>query len=357
MPPADLRAALRTAARDPDRLSDAQAEALLGADGGALEELCATADALRARRAGDEITHVVNRNLDVERVGAGTPAARARVRELAAEAQRLGATEVCAQGPLPPGAPADGYLDLVRDVAAGAPGVHLHAFRPPEVADAAARRGSSPREFLEAARAAGLGSVPGTAARILDDDVRARLAGGPDLPVARWVELVTTAHEVGLTSTATMVHGHVESPAHQVAHLRLLASIAERTGGFTEFIPMPFVPPPGAALPAGCRPGPDAREVRAVTAVARLLLAGRIDHVQAPWPKLDEALVLQLLAGGADDLGGLLLDGELDPSAGQERGLTLTRSDVERLAASLGRGVRRRTTRYGEVADPAPAPA
>ena len=363
MPPADLRGALRTAASDPDRLSDAQAQALLGADGPALDELCAIADAVRAQRAGDDVTYVVNRNLDVERVGAGTPDARARVRELAAEAQRLGATEVCAQGPLPPGAPADGYLDLVRDVAAGAPGVHLHAFRPAEVADAAQRRGSSPREFLQAARAAGLGSVPGTGARILDDDVRARLAGGPDLPVARWVELVTTAHEVGLTSTATMVHGHVEGPAQQVAHLRLLASTAERTGGFTEFIPMPFVPPPGAPLPAGCRPGPDAREVRAVVAVARLLLAGRIDHVQAAWPKLPEPLVLQVLAGGADDLGGLLLDGELDPAAGQERGLTMARADVERLAAALGRGVRRRTTRYGDAdgpvgpADPAAVPA
>ncbi|WP_432493834.1 FO synthase [Kineococcus auxinigenes] len=356
MPTADLSAALRTAAADPARLSDAHAAALLGADGPALEELCAIADAVRAQRAGHDVTYVVNRNLDTERVGAGTPAARARVRELAAEAQRLGATEVCAQGPLPPGAPADGYLDLVRDVAAGAPGIHLHAFRPAEVADAAERRGSSPREFLLAAREAGLGSVPGTAARILDDGVRARLAGRPDLPVARWVELITTAHEVGLTSTATMVHGHVETPAQQVAHLRLLASIAERTGGFTEFIPMPFVPPPGAALPAGCRPGPDAREVRAVTAVARLLLAGRIEHVQAPWPKLGEDLVVQLLAGGADDLGGLLLDGELDPAAGQEQGLTLTRADVQRLAASLGRGVRRRTTRYGDPAGP-PEPA
>ncbi|WP_432490984.1 FO synthase [Kineococcus gypseus] len=349
MPPADLRAALRTAASDPDRLDDAQAEALLGADGAALEELCATADAVRAARAGEAVTVVVNRNLDTERVGAGTPAARARVRELAAEAQRLGATEVCVQGPLPAGAPADGYLDLVRDVAAGAPGIHLHAFRPPEVADAAARRGSTVRAFLEAARAAGLSSVPGTAARILDDGVRERLAGRPDLPVARWVELVTTAHAVGLTSTATMVHGHVESPAQQVAHLRLLASIAERTGGFTEFIPMPFVPPPGAVLPAGCRPGPDAREVRAVVAVARLLLAGRVDHVQAPWPKLDAALVVRLLRGGADDLGGLLLDGLLDPAAGQEQGVTMGVADAARLAAAAGRPLRRRSTRYEDL--------
>lgn len=332
---------------DPPRLSDAEAVELLAADGAELEELCAWADAVRRERAGDDLTFVVNRNLDTTRVGAGTDASRARVRELVVEAAALGATEVCVQGPLPPGAPADGYLDLVRTVTGAHPGVHLHAFRPAEVLDAATRTGLTPREFLLRAREAGLGSVPGTAAKILDDGVRTRLAGGPDLPVARWVELITTAHEVGLTSTATMVHGHVETPEQQVAHLRLLASIAERTGGFTEFIPMPYVP--AGPLPPGSRPGPTLRETRAVLAVARLLLAGRIDQVQAPWPKVGTAGAVQLLRGGADDLGGLLLDGVLDPAAGQEQGLSLTRADITRLAAELGRPARQRTTRYERV--------
>jgi FO synthase subunit 2 len=327
-------------------ITDAEAVEMLSADGADLEDLCARADAVRRELVGDEITFVVNRNLDTERVGAGTGESRERVRELVAEAGALGATEICMQGPLPAGAPADGYLDLVRTITGAAPGIHLHAFRPPEVADAAARLGVTPREFLIRARDAGLGSVPGTAAKILDDDVRTRLAGRPDMPVADWVELITTAHDVGLTSTATMLYGHVETPAQQVAHLRLLASIAERTGGFTEFIAMPAPLAPGAAPPAGFRPF-SVRETRAVTAVARLVLAGRIDHVQAPWPKIGTGGAVQLLRGGADDLGGLLLDGVLDPGAGQEQGVSLTRADVTAVAAELGRPVRQRTTRYG----------
>ncbi|BAL88690.1 hypothetical protein AMIS_34700 [Actinoplanes missouriensis 431] len=326
-------------------LTDAEAVELLGADGADLEDLCARADALRRDLVGDTLTFVVNRNLDTERVGAGTDESRERVRALVAEAAGLGATEICMQGPLPAGAPRDGYLDLIRTITGAAPGIHLHAFRPAEVADAAARLGVTPREFLRRARDAGLGSVPGTGAKILDDDVRTRWAGGPDLPVSDWVDLITTAHEVGLTSTATMVFGHDETPAQQVAHLRLLAGIAERTGGFTEFIAMPFTPPPGAAAPAHTRP--TVREMRAVIAVARIMLAGRINHLQAPWPKVGARDAITLLRGGADDLGGLLLDGELDPSAGQEQGLSLTRADVDKIAAELGRPARQRTTRYG----------
>ncbi|WP_433832411.1 FO synthase [Actinoplanes sp. CA-015351] len=321
-------------------LTDAEAVELLGADGQDLEDLCARADAVRRDLVGDQVTFVVNRNLDTERVGTSLPL----VHDLVVEAASLGATEVCVQNPLPAGAPDDGYLDLVRTIASAAPGIHLHAFRPAEVADGAARLGISPRSFLERARDAGLGSVPGTAAKILDDDVRTRLAGGPDMPVARWVELITTAHEAGLTSTSTMLYGHIETPAQQVAHLRLLAEIAERTGGFTEFIAMPFTPAPGAALPVNSRPS--VRETRALTAVSRLVLAGRINHIQAPWPKIGTAGAIQLLRGGADDLGGLLIDGVLDPSAGQEQGISLTRDDVTAIAAELGRPARQRTTRY-----------
>lgn len=331
-------------------LTDAEAVELLAADGADLEDLCARADALRRELAGDNLTYVVNRNLDTERVGAGTDASRARVRELVAEAAALGATEICVQGPLPAGAPDDGYLDLVRTITGAAPGLHLHAFRPAEVADAASRLGVAPAEFLRRAREAGLGSVPGTGAKILDDAVRARLSGPGELPVRTWIELITAAHGAGLTSTATMVFGHCETPPQQVAHLRLLASIAERTGGFTEFIAMPFVPgvggPPAGALPEGFRPGPDEREIRAVLAVSRLVLAGRIDNVQAPWPKVGVPLAVTLLRGGANDLGGLLLDGALDPAAGQEQGLCLTAADVARIAAELGRPLRRRNTRY-----------
>jgi 5-amino-6-(D-ribitylamino)uracil---L-tyrosine 4-hydroxyphenyl transferase len=319
-------------------LTDAEAVELLGADGAALEELCERADAVRRELAGEDVTFVVNRNFDTERVGAGTDESRKHVRELAAEAVRLGATEICVQGPLPQGAPDDGYVDLIRTITMSNPGLHLHAFRPAEVADAAGRLGVTPAEFLRRARDAGLGSVPGTGAKILDDGVRAKL--GPDLSVRRWVELITAAHEAGLTSTATMVYGHVETPGQQVAHLRLLASIAERTGGFTEFIPMPFLQGHTA---------PSVRETRAVTAVARLLLAGRIGNIQAPWPKVGATVAAQLLCGGANDLGGLLLDGTLDPEAGQEAGVTLARADVTLIAAQAGRTARQRTTRYGRA--------
>ena len=354
---------LARAEADPAGLADEAYTALLAADGAELDALCALADALRRDAVGDQLTFVANRNLD-------TPVAAdpGRADLLVDEAWALGATEVCVQGPLPADAPAGAELELLARITGRAP-LHVHAFRPAEVADAAARLGVSPREFLAAARDAGLGSVPGTAARILDDGIRAVLTGGTDIPAARWVELITTAHEVGLRSTATMVYGHVETPAEQVAHLRALAAIQDRTGGFTEFIAMPILPealPPapraggfpgverqrgphaGTERATTWRPGPDARETRALHAVARLVLHGRIDHVQAAWPKLGPELTVAVLRGGADDAGGLLLDGALDPAAGAEAGRQLTLGDVERLAADLGRTPRQRTTVYGD---------
>ncbi|MEZ0491834.1 FO synthase [Kineococcus sp. TBRC 1896] len=337
-PSALLADALAAAAHDHRALTDEQAVVLLGADGDDLDRLAALADDVRRARVGDAVTFVVNRNLDGERVGADLP----HVRELVAEAVALGATEVCVQGPVPDRAGPEGSLALVRAVAegAGAAGVHLHAFRVPEVLRAADLRASTPRAFLRAARDAGLGSVPGTAAKVLDDAVRTELNGGvPDLPVSTWVDVLRTAHETGLTSTSTLVHGGPETPAQQVAHLRLLAGLAASTGGITEFI----------AMPSPSRP-PSARATRALHALARLLLDGSVDHVQAAWPKHPAGLVADLLRGGADDLGGLLLDGELDPGAGQEAGTTLTREDALALADRVGRPLRQRTTRYGELA-------
>jgi FO synthase len=208
-------------------------------------------------------------------------------------------------------------------------------------------------EFLVAARQAGLGSVPGTAARVLDDGVRTRMMGRPDLPVSQWTEVIEAAHQAGLTSTATIVFGHVETPAQQVAHLRLLAGIQDRTGGFTEFIPMPFVPAAAAVTAPGLIgqdvPGPSWRQSRALHAVARLMLHGRVANIQAAWPKYGLDASVDLLRGGANDLGGLLLDGRLAPDAGAEGGLVLTLDDVRGVARELGRPLRQRTTRYGQV--------
>ena len=343
---------LRAAAADPASLPDEGYEALLGADGQPLADLCELADSLRQQAVGSALTYVVNRNLDTSAVAGADPRSRERLAALVTEASELGATEICMQGPLPVGSD-DDYLDLIAAVKAAAPVIHLHAFRAPELLDGAARRGMPPGEFLIAARQAGLGSVPGTAARILDDEVRAQMLGGPDLPVSQWAEVIEAAHRAGLASSSTMVIGHVETPAHQVAHLRLLAGIQDRTGGFTEFIAMPFVPAAAAVTAPGLAganiPGPSCRQVRAVHAVARLMLHGRIGNIQAAWPKFGLGASAELLRSGANDLGGLLLDGRLAPDAGAESGLVLTLGDVARVARELGRPLRQRTTTYGKV--------
>ncbi|PWJ52764.1 FO synthase subunit 2 [Quadrisphaera granulorum] len=373
---------------DASSLSDDDWAQLLAIDEPYLDALCGLADARRANvlaaasghdapdkgGADGDLTFVVNRNLTTAAVAGPPGSPQAELRDaLVDEAVALGATELCVQGPLPPSAAAgegqdDGYLDLVRALHERAPQLHLHAFRPAEVLDAATRSGRTPREWLTAARDAGLGSVPGTGARILDDALRPRLAppGAPDLTLQQWVDLITTAHEVGLRSTATLVYGHLETHAQQVAHLRRLQEVQRRTGGFTEFIAMPWTPaltaPLPDLLPAGLprrRPGPSERETRALHAVARLLLGsgsdrvtGSIDHVQVAWTKLGggtSPLVEQLLTGGADDLGGLLLDGTVAPDAGAEAGTQLTAADVVVVAEKLGRTPRQRTTTYADV--------
>ncbi|MCL8026129.1 7,8-didemethyl-8-hydroxy-5-deazariboflavin synthase CofG [Nocardioides bruguierae] len=342
---------LRAAERGPSSLDDAGYTRLLAADGADLERLTALADEVRRDRVGETVTYVVNRNLD-------PLLAPARLTELTEEAAALGATEVCVQGLPPVEGGAEAYLEIVRAITSvtgphGTP-VHLHAFRPAEVLDGARRAGVDVPTWLRRLREAGVGTVPGTAARILDDDVRAVLSGGTDVPVADWLASIETAHAAGLRSTATIVYGHVESPAQQVAHLRTLAGVQERTGGFTELIAMPFVPaqspvPVDTSVPGG-RPGPTLRETRALHAVARLLLDGRISHLQAAWPKLGVRGAQHVLTGGADDLGGVLLDGVLDPGAGPERGRQLTPRNLERIAAEVGRPVAQRTTLYDRVA-------
>lgn len=332
----------------PAGLPDEGYVALLGADGADLDALAALADHVRQQAVGDAVSYVVNRNLDTATVAGRAPAARRHLTELVVEARELGATEICMQGPLPASAD-DDYIELIAAITAAAP-IHLHAFRVEELLDGAARRRLTLPQFLTAAVEAGLRSVPGTAARILDDGVRTRMNGGPDTPVATWIRVIEAAHRAGLTSTSTMVYGHIETPAQQVTHLRTLAAIQARTGGFTEFIAMPIVP---ATTPPALRGlpglGSSWRQTRALYAVARLILHGQIDNLQVAWPKLGLAAAVPLLGGGANDLGGLLLDGRLDPAAGAEAGKTLTLDTIAAIARRLGRPIRQRTTRYGDV--------
>jgi FO synthase len=354
-----IRAALLSAARGGgDAISDDHAILLLGARGGALDELAGIADAAREVSGNRAVTYVVNRNVDTSLLTLGgehdeapTPALTLdMVQQLAAEAAQLGASELCLQGRPAAHLPGSVYLDVVRAIREAAPELSIHGFRPTELQDGARRTGRSLPEFLSELREAGLGSVPGTAAVVLDDGVRAAFSQGQLPPAAEWIATVEAAHRAGLGSTSTLVFGHVETPAQVVAHLRALAALQERTGGFTEFIPMPFVPgdaPRALAALAGRGPSPEAS--RAVIAVSRLLLAGRIDHVQAAWTKLGLGTTGQVLRGGADDIGGVLLDGSLWPEAGPEAHLTLTDADVEWLARASGRPALRRDTAYRPI--------
>jgi FO synthase len=335
---------------------------VLTSDGAALEELCRLADQLRAGTVGDQVTYVVNRNINFSNVcyvgcrfcafaqrERDADAFRLSLDEVAAravEAAEAGATEVCMQGGIDPALPVGFYADLVRAVRTAVPGMHVHAFSPMEIVSASAKAGVSVREWLTELRAAGLGSVPGTAAEILDDEVRWVLTKGK-LPAAQWVEVVSAAHELGIPSSSTMMYGHVDEPRHWLGHLRTLAEIQDRTGGFTEFVPLPFVHHNAPIYLAGlARPGPTTRDNRAVHAFARLALHGRIDHVQCSWVKLGDALSARILAGGADDMGGTLMEETISRMAGSENGSERSVEELAAIASAAGRPVRQRTTTY-----------
>jgi FO synthase len=229
------------------------------------------------------------------------------------------------------------------------PLLHVHAFSPMEVVNGAARTGLSIRDWLTAARDAGVDSLPGTAAEILDDDVRWLLTKGK-LPAATWVEVMTTAHSLGIPTTSTMMYGHVDTPEHWVAHLKLLARLQDETGGFTEFVPLPFVHLNAPIYLAGlARPGPTAVENRAVHAMARLLLHGRIANIQCSWVKLGSEGAAAMLRGGANDLGGTLMEETISRMAGSEHGSRRSVAELEAIAAIAGRPARQRTTLYAEV--------
>ncbi|WP_455836208.1 7,8-didemethyl-8-hydroxy-5-deazariboflavin synthase CofG [Pseudarthrobacter siccitolerans] len=340
--------ALARASIAPASLTDADYCSLLTARGDDLDAVTTLADEVRSAAVGDTLTYVVNRNLDSSLYGQGLT--DAMIRRLVEEAVSLGATEICVQGPIDQALPGTAYRDFAAAVRAAGPDLSLHAFRPSEVLDGARRMGVSVEVFLEGLREAGVTSVPGTGARILDDGVRALLSEGTDPPIDEWIRPLVAAHRSGLRSTATIVYGHVETPAQIVAHLRRLTRIQDETGGFSEFIAMPYVPfdvPSGVRAVAG--EGPSLEASRALHAVARLLLHGRVDHVQAAWTKLGFHGAAAVLAGGADDFGGLLLDGAIWPEAGAEAYREATPSDVQRIATALGREARERTTSYALV--------
>jgi FO synthase len=345
--------------------SEAETLVLLDATGAELAALVAAADAVRAERVGDVVTYVVNRNINFTNIcytGCRFCAFAQRrddpdayflsleqVADRAEEAWSYGATEVCMQGGIHPDLGGGYYFDLLRAVKDRVPELHVHAFSPMEVVNGAARLGCTVREFLTEAKAAGLDTIPGTAAEILDDDVRWVLTKGK-LPTDAWVEVVTTAHDLGIRSSSTMMFGHVDEPRHWAGHIHLLRRLQERTGGFTEFVPLPFVHRQAPIYLAGiARPGPTFDETLRVHAVARLVLQGAIDNIQLSWVKVGLEGAVRLLEAGCNDLGGTLMEETISRMAGADHGVRQDPEALRSIAERAGRPAAERTTDYSRI--------
>lgn len=363
--------ALRAAEADPGNLTDQDALTLMTAEGDLLRAVAQLADDLRRETVGDDVTYVVNRNINFTNVcyiGCRFCAFAQRrtdadayslsyeqVADRAQEAWDLGATEVCMQGGIDPGLPVDAYFKIAAAVKTRVPEMHVHAFSPMEVVNGAARTGLSIADFLVRAREAGLGSIPGTAAEILDDEVRWVLTKGK-LPTHTWVEIISTAHRLGIPTTSTMMYGHVDNPRHWVSHLNVLKEIQDKAidgdhCGFTEFVPLPFIHNSAPIYLAGvARPGPTLRDNLAVHAMARIMFHGRIDNIQTSWVKLGVEGTRAMLNAGANDLGGTLMEETISRMAGSEHGSAKTVAELGMIANGVDRRTRERTTLYSAVA-------
>ncbi|MGK2875565.1 MAG: bifunctional FO biosynthesis protein CofGH [Nocardioides sp.] len=361
------REALAAATADPGGLSLEHAHTLITAEGDLLREVVSLADHLRRQTVGDTVTYVVNRNINFTNVcyvgcrfcafaqrrtdADAYSLSYAEVADRAEEAWHLGATEVCMQGGIDPELPSSAYFDLVTAVKQRVPQMHVHAFSPMEVVNGTARTGLSIEDFLIKCREAGLGSLPGTAAEILDDEVRWVLTKGK-LPAATWIEIISTAHRVGIPTTSTMMYGHVDNPRHWVAHLDVLRGVQDAAAehgraGLTEFVPLPFVHQSSPIYLAGvARPGPSLRDNLAVHALARIMLHGRIDNIQTSWVKIGVDGTRAMLRAGANDLGGTLMEETISRMAGSEHGSAKTVAEITEIADGIDRPVAERTTLY-----------
>jgi FO synthase len=340
--------------------------ALFSARGSELAAVCEAADETRRRLVGDDVTFVINRNINYTNVctfkcrfcafSKGPLSLNLRgdpylldldeVARRVAEAAELGCTEVCLQGGIHPSFDGDYYLDVLRAVRAGSPDIHIHAFSALEVREGARRSSMSLEDYLAALKEAGLKTLPGTAAEILDDDIRKILC--PDkLSTSEWLEVHETAHGLGLRSNVTIMFGAVETSSSWARHLLAARELQRRTGGFTEFVPLPFVHMATPLyLKGAARKGPTFREVLLMHAVGRLVYDGVIDNVQVSWVKLGAEGSRRVLQSGANDLGGTLMDENISRAAGAAHGQRMGVEELKEIVAPLDRTLRQRTTLY-----------
>jgi FO synthase len=348
-------------------LAEQQLVRLFGARGDEFDLVCEAADQLRQAASGDTVRYVVNRNINYTNIcsyhctfcafSKGSPAHSERgvpydlkleeIGRRVSESWQRGATEVCMQGGIHPDYTGETYLAIVRAAKRAVPQIHVHAFTPLEVSHGAATLKVTVREFLAELMAAGLGSLPGTAAEILDDEIRRRIC--PDkVTTAEWLSVMETAHELGLRSTVTIMFGHIDEPRHWARHLMRIRTLQERTGGFTEFVPLPFVHMHSPVYLKGeARKGPTSREAVLMHAVARLALHPVISNIQVSWVKLGLAGARACLAAGANDCGGTLMNESISRAAGADHGQEMPPAALEALIRSLGRSPAQRTTLYG----------
>lgn len=346
-------------------LSLEECYALADSEGDDLLGLLVAANMLRAELVGNIVTYVVNRNINFTNIcfvgckfcafSRGPREADTyfltleQMGEKAIEAWRLGATEVCIQGGLPRDLPKFHYRDILRAVKKAVPRMHIHAFSPMEIVYGVELTGMPLADYLSMLRDNGLGTLPGTAAEILDDEIRHILSANK-LSTAQWIEVIRTAHRCGIRSTSTLMYGHAETPPHWVRQMRLLREIQDETGGFTEFVPLGFVHQNTLLFHQGlARSGPTLAEHLKVHALARVMLAGSINNIQVSWVKLNRKLSQLCLHAGANDYGGTLMEENISREAGATAGQYTSPEDFQALILEAGRIPAERNTTYSRI--------